>query len=80
MLDFMEKSSVWTEDPILSDDGSEVQLSIEAIRAEVEDYAARAYKMGKANKEVGKGGWLSVNQEGGGVRAPTIFAGNTSVK
>ena len=50
MLDFMEKSSAWTEDPILNDDG-EVQLSIETIRSEVDDYAARAYKMGKANKE-----------------------------
>ncbi len=30
----------------------QVNLSIEEIRQEVEDYAARAYKMGKANKEV----------------------------
>ena len=50
LLDFMEKSSAWTEDPILGDNG-EVQLSIESIRSEVDDYAARAYKMGKANKE-----------------------------
>ena len=34
MLDFMEKSSAWTEDPILGDNG-EVQLSIESIRSEV---------------------------------------------
>ena len=32
--------------------GFQVLLSIEAIRQEVDDYAARAYKMGKANKEV----------------------------
>ena len=75
MLDFMEKSSAWTEDPILSDDGSEVQLSIEAIRAEVEDYAARAYKMGKANKEVRRSGG-SVNQEGaGGCARPRYLQG-----
>jgi dynein heavy chain len=51
MLDFMEKSSSWTEDPILNENG-EMQLNIESIRTEVDDYAARAYKMGKANKEV----------------------------
>ena len=39
-----------TEDPILDEAGT-TQLSIEAIRAEVEDYAQRAYKMGKAAKE-----------------------------
>ena len=50
MLEFNEKSAAWTEDPILNDAG-EVQLKIESIRAEVDDYAARAYKMGKANRE-----------------------------
>lgn len=44
MFDFMEKSNAWTEDPILDEDGN-VALSIEAIRAEVDEYAARAYKM-----------------------------------
>ncbi|KAG2451278.1 hypothetical protein HYH02_003884 [Chlamydomonas schloesseri] len=50
LFDFMEKSHNWTEDPILDEMGVQ-QMSIEAIRAEVEDYAQRAYKMGKAAKE-----------------------------
>lgn len=44
MADFMEKSHNWTEDSILDEDGA-TALSIEAIRAEVEEYATRAYKM-----------------------------------
>ncbi|KXZ55711.1 DHC8 protein [Gonium pectorale] len=50
LYDFMEKSHNWTEDPIL-DEAGQSQMSIEAIRAEVEEYAQRAYKMGKAAKE-----------------------------
>ncbi len=50
LYDFMEKSHNWTEDPVL-DEAGEQQMSIEAIRGEVEDYAQRAYKMGKAAKE-----------------------------
>lgn len=45
----MEKSHTWTEDPILDEAGAG-QMSIEAIRSEVEEYAQRAYKMGKAAK------------------------------
>lgn len=47
----MDKSHNWTEDSILDEDGA-ANLGIEAIRLEVEEAAARAYKMGKANKEV----------------------------
>ncbi|GLC47993.1 hypothetical protein PLESTB_000047400 [Pleodorina starrii] len=50
LYDFMEKSHNWTEDPILDENGVS-QMSIEEIRAEVEEYAQRAYKMGKAAKE-----------------------------
>lgn len=50
MFEFMEKSNAWTEDPILDEAGG-VQLNIEVIRTEVEEYAMRAYKMGKAFKE-----------------------------
>lgn len=50
MLEFNEKSAAWTEDPILNEAGV-VQLNIESIRSDVDEYAARAYKMGKANKE-----------------------------
>ena len=49
MLDFMEKSSAWTEDSILDADGV-IQLSMEVIRAEVDEYATLAYKMGKQSK------------------------------
>eukprot|EP00201_Polytomella_parva_P020499 CAMPEP_0175042260 /NCGR_PEP_ID=MMETSP0052_2-20121109/2450_1 /TAXON_ID=51329 ORGANISM="Polytomella parva, Strain SAG 63-3" /NCGR_SAMPLE_ID=MMETSP0052_2 /ASSEMBLY_ACC=CAM_ASM_000194 /LENGTH=3805 /DNA_ID=CAMNT_0016305023 /DNA_START=33 /DNA_END=11446 /DNA_ORIENTATION=+ len=50
LYDFMEKSHNWTEDPVL-DDAGQVQLSIELIRSEVDEYAMRAYKMSKASKE-----------------------------
>lgn len=56
----MEKSHAWTEDPILDETGA-VQLNIEVIRSEVDEYATRAYKMGKANKEV-RGGASSYPQ------------------
>ena len=51
LFDFMDKSNTWTEDPILDEESNEVKLSIEQIKAEVEDYASRAYKMGKQYKE-----------------------------
>lgn len=51
LRDFVEQSHVWTEDAILDDDGA-VLLNIESIRAAVEEYSQRAYKAGKANKEV----------------------------
>ncbi|KAG2501733.1 hypothetical protein HYH03_000233 [Edaphochlamys debaryana] len=50
LYDFMEKSHNWTEDPILDEAGVQ-QMSIETIRSEVEEYAQRAYKMGKAAKD-----------------------------
>ncbi|KAJ9534885.1 hypothetical protein QJQ45_029552, partial [Haematococcus lacustris] len=50
LYDFMEKSHNWTEDAILDEDGK-VALSIEQIRAEVEEYSSRAYKLGKAARE-----------------------------
>eukprot|EP00798_Chlamydomonas_sp_ICE-L_P012761 gene12761-16012_t len=51
MFDFMDRSSAWTEDPILDPVTGEVSLHIEEIRTEVDDYAARAYKMGKQNRD-----------------------------
>lgn len=59
LFDFMDKSNTWTEDPILDEESNEVKLSIEQIKAEVEDYASRAYKMGKQYKEDQVwGGWV----------------------
>jgi hypothetical protein len=49
--DFLEQSRAWTEEPILDDDGM-VLLNVEAVRQEVEDYGAKAYKAAKANKDV----------------------------
>jgi hypothetical protein len=49
--DFLEQSHAWTEEPILDDDG-QVLLDVEAVRHEVEDYAAKAFKAAKANKDV----------------------------
>lgn len=49
--DFMEQSRAWTEESILDDDG-QVLLNVESVRQEVEDYAAKAYKAAKANKDV----------------------------
>eukprot|EP00967_Tisochrysis_lutea_P002525 scaffold3119_cov20-Tisochrysis_lutea.AAC.2 len=40
----MEKSQEWTESPILDEDNN-VELSIDQVRSEVEDYALRAYTM-----------------------------------
>eukprot|EP00879_Flechtneria_rotunda_P022627 GHRR01023894.1.p1 GENE.GHRR01023894.1~~GHRR01023894.1.p1 ORF type:complete len:968 (+),score=348.72 GHRR01023894.1:492-3395(+) len=48
--DFLEQSHAWTEEPILDDDGA-VLLNVEMVRQEVEDYAAKAYKAAKANKD-----------------------------
>ncbi|KAF6263196.1 dynein heavy chain 8 [Scenedesmus sp. NREL 46B-D3] len=48
--DFLEQSRAWTEEPILDDDGL-VLLNVEAVRQEVEDYAAKAYQAAKANKD-----------------------------
>lgn len=55
--DFLEQSRAWTEEPILDDDGL-VLLNVEAVRQEVEDYAAKAYKAAKANKDVS--GWAAL--------------------
>lgn len=49
--DFLEQSHMWTEEPILDDD-SRVLLDVEAVQAEVDDYAQKAYKAAKANKDV----------------------------
>ncbi|KAF5838995.1 dynein heavy chain, N-terminal region 2-domain-containing protein [Dunaliella salina] len=48
--EFMEKSQEWTESPILDEDNN-VELSIDRVRSEVEDYALRAYTMGKKNPD-----------------------------
>jgi len=48
--EFMEKSQEWTESPILDEDNN-VELSIDQVRSEVEDYALRAYTMGKKNPD-----------------------------
>lgn len=49
--DFLEQSHMWTEEPILDDD-SQVLLDVEAVQREVDDYAQKAYKAAKANKDV----------------------------
>jgi len=49
--DFLEQSHMWTEEPILDDDGR-VLLDVEAVQREVDDYAQKAYKAAKANKDV----------------------------
>lgn len=51
MRDFLEQSRAWTEEPVLDDDG-QVLLNVESVRQEVEDYATKAYKAAKANKDV----------------------------
>jgi hypothetical protein len=45
LLDFLDKSHAWTEDPVLDEGSSEPALAIEAIRADMEDFSSRAYKM-----------------------------------
>jgi 2-iminoacetate synthase ThiH len=57
--DFLEQSHMWTEEPILEDD-SRVLLDVEAVQAEVDDYAQKAYKAAKANKDVSFGSSSSV--------------------
>lgn len=42
---------MWTEEAILDDDG-QVLLDVEAVQQEVDDYAQKAYKAAKANKNV----------------------------
>ena len=49
--DFLEQSHMWTEEAILDDDG-QVLLDVEAVQREVDDYAQKAYKAAKANKDV----------------------------
>lgn len=49
--DFLEQSHMWTEEAILDDDG-QVLLDVEAVQQEVDDYAQKAYKAAKANKNV----------------------------
>ena len=51
LRDFVDQSHAWTEDAILDDDGG-LLLNMEAIKVAVEEYGTRAYKAGKANKEV----------------------------
>lgn len=75
LFDFMDKSNTWTEDPILDEESNEVKLSIEQIKAEVEDYASRAYKMGKQYKEDQVwGGW--VGEDGGPGDRGGIYLGH----
>lgn len=58
---------MWTEEAILDDDG-QVLLDVEAVQQEVDDYAQKAYKAAKANKDVSRApmawvrlgrGWLT---------------------
>jgi hypothetical protein len=51
LRDFVDQSHAWTEDAILDDDGG-LLLNMDAIKVAVEEYGTRAYKAGKANKEV----------------------------
>ncbi len=58
----MEKSHAWTEDPVLEEDGS-MSLKIDVIRADVEDFATRAYKMVRARDgSCSCPGWVSGDQ------------------
>ncbi|CAD7701708.1 unnamed protein product [Ostreobium quekettii] len=50
LRDFIEKSTDWTDGPLLTEDGA-TRLEFEVVGREVDEYAAKAYKMGKANKE-----------------------------
>lgn len=54
---------MWTEEPILDDDGR-VLLDVEAVQREVDDYAQKAYKAAKANKDVSTAAplWLPAAQ------------------
>ena len=52
MLEFGQRSETWTSTPITDVNGT-VQLSAEDIRRQVDEYAGRAYKAGKAAKDVG---------------------------
>jgi dynein heavy chain len=47
----MEQAHGWTEEPVLDDDGR-VALDVECVQREVDDYAQKAYRAGKANKDV----------------------------
>lgn len=51
LRDFQSKTADWTEGPILNPQGH-ARLEIEDVRKEVDEYNAKAYKLGKANKEV----------------------------
>jgi hypothetical protein len=51
LRDFTAASVSWTEEAVLDDDGG-LLLAADAIRAEVEDYGARAHRATKAQKEV----------------------------
>ncbi|KAI8468855.1 MAG: dynein heavy chain, N-terminal region 2-domain-containing protein [Monoraphidium minutum] len=50
LRDFAASSAGWTEEAVLDDDGA-LLLEIEAIRAEVEEYASKAYKSSKTLKD-----------------------------
>lgn len=49
--EFNTKTVDWTAGPILTSEGN-VRLSFETVKREVDEYGAKAYKLGKANKEV----------------------------
>ncbi|KAK9828903.1 hypothetical protein WJX72_002692 [[Myrmecia] bisecta] len=51
LLDLQEKVIDWTTGTLLSMEDNTVRLNIETIRAEVEDFGGKAYRMGKASKE-----------------------------
>jgi hypothetical protein len=55
---------MWTEEPILDDDG-QVLLDVEAVQREVDDYAQKAYKATKANKDVSCTGLVWGHQQPG---------------
>lgn len=51
LRDFLEQCHMWTEEPILDDDGR-VLLDVEAVQQEVDDYSQKAYKASKSNTDV----------------------------
>jgi hypothetical protein len=51
MLEFGQHSETWSSTAITDVNGT-VQLSIEDIRRQVDEYTTRAYKAGKAAKDV----------------------------
>jgi hypothetical protein len=50
-MGFRETAEIWGTTPVTDVNGM-VQISVEEIRRTVDEYAARAYKAGKAAKDV----------------------------